>query len=101
MERRTPSPFQAKGPVLHLAPATPPVVVGAGPTGIRTVDELLCREPYCPIVLHGDRRLVGGSISCTIEWHACTVLRFFGAPRRDASGRHARFIVFFTVDGLA
>lgn len=61
MERRMPSPLQAEDPILQLAPATPPVVIDAGPTVIRAVDELLRRDPHCPIVLYGDRRLVGGT----------------------------------------
>jgi nitrite reductase (NADH) large subunit len=34
--------------------AAPVVVVGAGPSGIRAVNELLRHDPRCPIVLYGD-----------------------------------------------
>jgi len=48
-------PLRAEVPAPHIAPETPPVVVvGAGPAGIRAVNELLRRDPRCPIVLYGD-----------------------------------------------
>jgi len=50
-----PSPLRAEAPVLSAVPATAPVVVvGAGPAGVRAVDELLRRDPACPVVLYGD-----------------------------------------------
>ncbi len=49
------SPLRAENPVLQAAPATAPVVVvGAGPSGIRAVNELLRHDPQHPIVLYGD-----------------------------------------------
>jgi nitrite reductase (NADH) large subunit len=50
-----PLPRRAEVPALRAAAETlPVVVVGAGPVGIHAVDELLRRDPRCPIVLYGD-----------------------------------------------
>lgn len=54
-ERRVPLPRRAEDPVNQDAPTTAPVVVvGAGPSGIRAVNELLRHDPLHPIVLYGD-----------------------------------------------
>lgn len=50
-----PLPRRAEVPVPPTAPESLPiVVVGAGPVGIRAVNELVRRDPLCPIVLYGD-----------------------------------------------
>ncbi len=67
-------------PGLQAAPAaTPVVVVGAGPVGVRVVQELHRRAPHVPIVLYGDeawepynRVRLSAYLGGELNWQALT-----------------------------
>ncbi|HEX9626728.1 MAG TPA: FAD-dependent oxidoreductase [Acidiferrobacterales bacterium] len=107
-------PAEARAPEAAIGVAAPIVIVGTGPAGIHAAQELLKRDPSCPLVLYGDepwepyhRVRLSALLMGEIGWqaldnrlqpapghrvaqrHHCAVLAIDRAARtvRDAAGR--------------